>query len=260
MDSFRTRLSNAASPLLASFITLPRVEIVEMYAAAGFDTVILDCEHGAFGVEVVPPLAASAHGAGLSLVVRVPDLRPQAIGAALDAGADGVLVPHVQSRAAAAMAVSACRFEAGGSRGANPYVRAAGYSGGRDFFTTADASVACLAMIEGPEGIASLDDILQVSGLDAVFVGPVDLSNALGKAGDTEDPAVVESVAGVIERATRRGVAVAVFAPTVDAATRWIGAGARLIALAVDTGLILNAFSEQVAELREALMTTPATR
>lgn len=237
-------------PLLGTFLIVPRIEIIELLALAGFDVVVLDCEHGPFGIEALPSLLAAAKAAGMWSIVRVPELRQQAIGAALDAGADGVLVPHVRSGQAAADVVAAARFAPEGSRGANPYVRAAGYSGAGDFFASANARAACLAMVEGHEGVAAIDSILDVSGLDAVFVGPIDLSAALSVPGESEHPSVVETVSRIVGRGRERGIATAVFAPTPAAAARWLALGARFVALGVDTGLMLSGFENALVDVR----------
>ena len=249
-ENLRTRLAGEGPPLVATFVIVPRVEIVELAALAGFDAVILDQEHGPIGVETLPPLVAAARGAGLTCLVRVPECRAKQIEAALDSGADGVLVPHVSSAEAAAETVAAARFAPEGRRGANPYVRAASYSANERFFAEANERAACLALVEGTQGVRAIDEILAVPGLDAVFIGPVDLSAALGIPGQPEHPDVVETVRGLVEKGHGRGVATAVFAPTPEAARRWLGLGVRLVALSVDTGLILEGFRAALAEVR----------
>ena len=250
VESLRRRLAGEGPALVATFVIVPRIEIVEIAALAGFDAVILDQEHGPLGVELLPPLVAAARGAGIFSVVRVPECRAKQIEAALDLGADGVLVPHVSSAADATLAVAAARFAPEGRRGANPYVRAAGYSADERFFAEANERAACLALVEGKEGVEAIDEILAVPGLDAVFIGPVDLSAALGVPGEPEHPRVVETVRGLVERGRDRGVATAVFAPTPEAARRWLELGVRLVALSVDTGLMLQGFRAALAETR----------
>jgi 4-hydroxy-2-oxoheptanedioate aldolase len=250
VESLRRRLAGEGPALVTTFVIVPRVEIVEIAALAGFDAVILDQEHGPLGVELLPALVAAARGAGIFSIVRVPECRAKQIEAPLDLGADGVLVPHISSAADAALAVAAARFAPEGRRGANPYVRAASYSADARFFAEANERAACLALVEGKEGVEAIDAILAVPGLDAVFVGPVDLSAALGVPGEPEHPAVVSMVRDVVERGRDLGVATAVFAPTPEAARRWLDLGVRLVALSVDTGLMLEGFRAALAEVR----------
>jgi 4-hydroxy-2-oxoheptanedioate aldolase len=253
--TFRDRLRGDGRPLVATFVIVPRIEIVEIAAVAGFDAVILDQEHGPLGKADLPSLVAAAQGSGISGLVRVRECRPKEIEAALDAGADGVVVPHVSSGAAAADAVAASRFAPEGRRGANPWVRAARYGAAADFQATANDRSACLAMVEGRAGIDNVDAILATPGLDAIFMGPVDLSHALGVPGEAEHPLVVDAVRDLVGRGRERGVATAVFAPSPEAARRWLELGVRLVALSVDTALALDGFSRALSAV-----STPAEK
>ncbi len=248
--NLRERLHGAGPALIATLVIVPRIEIVEIVAAAGYDAVVLDQEHGPISIDVLPALIAAAQGANLACIVRVAECRSQQIEAALDAGADGVLVPHVGSAAAAAEIVAATRFAPEGRRSANPYVRAAGFLGDPAFYDRSNARCACLAMVEGQAGVDAVDAILATPGLDGIFVGPVDLSSSLGYHGQPEHPAVVEAVRELVERGREQGVVTAVFAPTAAAARRWLDLGVRLVGLSVDTAAILAGFRAQLDELR----------
>jgi 4-hydroxy-2-oxoheptanedioate aldolase len=235
---------------VATFSIIPSFEVVEMIGLAGFDAVILDMEHGAYGVESLGPLLLAARARGLFPIARVRTNEASSIGAALDAGAAGVLVPQVSSAVAARAAVSAARFAPDGSRGANPWVRAADFTAGPAWFARANQDVAAMVMIEGREGIAAVPEILNTPALDAVFLGPVDLSHALGVPGETEHPLVLAQVERVVAQARARGMAVAVFAPTAKTARRWLDLGVGFVALGVDTAHILAGFRAVLAEVR----------
>ena len=125
LSGLRARLAEPDGARLAAFVSIPRIEVVQIIGYCGYDIVILDGEHGVFDAADLPGLVAIAHGVGLDVVVRVPELRAQVIAAALDAGADGVLVPHVGDAAQAAQAVAACRFPPTGSRSVHGAVAAA---------------------------------------------------------------------------------------------------------------------------------------
>jgi 4-hydroxy-2-oxoheptanedioate aldolase len=248
--TLRHRLTGDGPSLLATFVLIPRVEIVELAGIAGFDVVVIDLEHGPYGIGSLPPLVAAGHGVGLQCVVRVSRLDVQEIGAALDCGADGVLVPHVGSRVDAQAVVHAARFPPEGHRGANPYVRAASYSAQSSFLTEANGSAACLALVEGRAGVAAIDEIVAVPGLDGVFVGPVDLSADAGVPGETDGPFVQEAVRKVVTSARTHGVATSVFADKPESARRWLELGVRMVTFSVDTAMILHGFGAAVAELR----------
>jgi 2-keto-3-deoxy-L-rhamnonate aldolase RhmA len=242
-ESLRAALRGDA-PLVATFLMVPRVEMIEMLSLAGFDAVIIDLEHGPMTVEDLPSLAAAAQGSGLYAVARLAMGGAAEVGAALDAGLDGVLAPHVSSPEAARALVEAGRFPPLGSRSLNPYVRGTAYGvsdgAGPE---AANERVALVAMVEGDNALGSLDAIVDVDGLDAVFVGPVDLSGSLGFPGQPEHPTVVAAVRDIFDRLGDRGTSVGIFAPTPEAANRWIGAGAALVALSADAAMAMDGFA-----------------
>lgn len=239
--TLRQRLATG-DPLLGTFVLIPRVEIVELLAEGGFDLAILDLEHGPYGVGDLMPLVAACTAAGVYSLVRVPDLAPQAIGAALDLGADGILVPHVDSAGAVSLVVQSGRFPPAGDRSLNPFVRQARYQGGQSFLASSNESVALIAMIEGKEGLELLPSLSADDGLDGIFIGPMDLSGALGKPGDPEHPVVLDAISGILDHARERGLAAGIYCPTPEAANRWLGLGARLVAVGADTHLIHEGF------------------
>lgn len=245
--SLRQRLRDGPA-LVGTFSIVAAPEVVEIIGLAGFDVVVLDMEHGSYGIENVGAhILAARAGGRLAPVVRVRSNDAPVIGAVLDAGAAGVIVPHVQSAADATAAVRAARFPPEGDRGAHPWVRAVGYGATAGWQQRANDQVAVVVMVEGRDGVAALDEILATPGVDAVFIGPVDLATSLGLAGDLEHPDIVAAVADVIARARTAGVAAAVFSATVEGARRWRQAGARLITVGVDTQIALGAFRAVVA-------------
>ncbi|MET8352582.1 aldolase/citrate lyase family protein [Micromonospora sp. NPDC005206] len=245
--NLRRALVDGDRQILGTFVIVPRVEVVEAAAAGGFDLVVLDCEHGPFGVEALPPLIAAAHGAGIAAVVRVARNDEPNIGAALDAGADGVLVPHVSSRQEAEDVVRASRFQPHGERSVHLWVRASGYGLEESYVTTADDRTAVIAMIEGIEARERLPEILPTAGIDAFFVGPMDLAASLGLAHTPYAPEVIEAARDIVQRSAEAGKATAIFAPTPEHAALWLSAGVKLVVLSVDTQLIRTSFTAAVA-------------
>lgn len=244
----RSRLLDPSTRLTATFVLVPRVEIVETAAAAGFGAVVFDLEHGPYDVPELSPLIAAARGAGAAALVRVGELSDTVIGRALDAGADGVIVPHVAAPEEAAAAVAAARFPPDGTRSVNPYVRGARHGWAPSFLTDAAAGVAVMVMVEGAAGMAAAAEIVAVPGIDGVFVGPVDLAGAIGRPGEPEHPDVVAAVGGLLRQAGAAGVAPAVYAPTPVAARRWFDLGARFVALSADIAMAGEAFGRYLKE------------
>jgi 4-hydroxy-2-oxoheptanedioate aldolase len=214
-------------PLVGLFVQTPHAIVVEVVAAAGVDCLCIDQEHAPIGVE-------SLHGLiGVSTVpvlVRVPEATAHAISAALDAGAGGVLVPRVSTPAQAADAVAFARYPPAGIRGLGPG-RAAGY--GRSIereLTSANDRTLVAIQIETGAALAELDRILEVDGVDLVFVGPGDLGASLGQTGSDLEATVTD----ILARARAAGRATGTFARDPAAATAWLERGASLVLLGSD--------------------------
>jgi 4-hydroxy-2-oxoheptanedioate aldolase len=246
----RVRLRDGPG-MLATFSLLGCSEVTELVAIAGFDAVILDMEHGPLDLQQVSRCLVAAHVRGMPVIVRVANGDPSMIGKVLDLGADGILAPHIGSVAAVEALVAAARFAPEGMRGAHPWVRAAdfdGASGGSaaGWFAEANSRVAVLAMVEGADAVDNLEEIVRVPGLDAVFLGPVDLSHALGVPGQPEHELVIAALRRALDTASEAGLATAVFAPSPERARSWLDRGAGLVAYGVDSKLVLDGLRSAV--------------
>jgi 4-hydroxy-2-oxoheptanedioate aldolase len=251
MASLRQRMSDGAT-LFGTWVNTPSPELVETLGDVGFDCVFLDLEHGEYGTDALPGLLRAARAAGCYGVVRTSHVSAPEIGAALDAGADGVLAPGVGSVDEAAAVVSAAHYPPIGARGAAPMTRAARY-GTTPFAAyreVTESGVVVGAQIEGPAGLDAVDGILATPHLDLAFIGPFDLSQHLGVPGDTSHPSVVAAMTDIVERATARGIATGTWAPTPAAARPWVDAGVRLVTVASSTALFTEAASALIAELK----------
>lgn len=249
LPALRERLKSGP-PLIATFSIIPSVEVVELIGLAGFDAIIIDLEHGSHGSEALGPLILAARARAIYPLVRVRTSRPSEIGAALDAGAAGVIVPQIGSLGEAEKAVRAARFAPEGNRGANPFVRAADYSGRLEWFAEANRDAAILLMIEGQSALLAADEIAALPNLDGIFIGPMDLSHALGVPGDMANPKVVEAIRSVIAACKGAGITAGIFAGTPEAAKRWIGEGVTLTGVSADTITFLRALKAVVAEVK----------
>jgi 4-hydroxy-2-oxoheptanedioate aldolase len=196
--SFRTR-ALAREPLLGCFLTWPTEGLVELLAVAQFDFAVIDTEHGNFGPEAVERMVRAADGAGISSIVRVPNCHASAdANRALDCGAAGTLFPRADGTAAARGAVESVKYAPAGKRGLAG-VRANRY-GSVPFdhwVLEANASTGVVIQIETAGALNVAEEIAAEKDVDVLFVGPNDLSQALGVPGHYDDPrygAAVERV------------------------------------------------------------------
>lgn len=191
--------------LLGTWVKLPAVESVELMALAGFDFVVLDLEHSPMTLETASTLMAVARGRGVCPLVRVPDHSPSWIQRCLDAGASGVLAPHVDSVDQAKAVGGAARFEPLGTRGVGPTSRAGnwGLTPASDYLASG-SHVTVIGQIESDAGVAAAPQMAADGHLDALFVGPADLSVSLGKAMD--DPEVTGRIQQVANSSREAGL------------------------------------------------------
>jgi 4-hydroxy-2-oxoheptanedioate aldolase len=234
---------------------MPAVGIVEIFAFAGFDFVIVDLEHGAINLETAESMMRAAHAQSITPIVRILANRPELITAALNIGAAGVLVPHVTGFDAARQAVGASRFGPAGNRGVCPFVRSAQYSGLKtsNYYGDANASVITAVALEGRDALAELEAILEIDGLDLVFVGPYDLSQSLGVTGETTHPRVVDAIEDACRKANGRGKVVGLFVEEPALAAEWVRLGIAFVALDVDAQILYRGSRGIVSELAHQL-------
>lgn len=237
--------------VIGTWTQIANADLIDMLGAAGYDFTIIDCEHGAFGIETAETLIRACGAAGVTPLVRVP--RGDTVGAykALDAGAAGVLAPGVESAEHTRALVDALTFAPNGTRGACPIVRAAAHAGQAwPDFAEQQQRNGLIVMIETAAGAAEAEAICAVAGIKAVLIGPFDLSVSLGLNGHSEHPdvtAAVEHVIGVAQRA-RLPVLMPVFSAD-EAAFRaqvdhWSRRGVRHFAIGADKIIVTQAMRQ----------------
>lgn len=220
---------------------------IEAAGLGGLDFIILDNEHGHSSLETIHNHVRAARLGGTASIIRVKGVDHHAIGSALDSGADGVQVPNVETVEQAQAAVRAARFHPLGARGVCRFVRAAehGAMDRSDYFGGANEKVLVL-QVEGLTGMANLDAILDVPGFDVLFIGPYDLSQAVGRPGEVESAEVREKIDAIVAAAKARGKAVGVFCDTPDSLARFRAQGIDYIAHSVDISLFRDAIRQLV--------------
>jgi 2-keto-3-deoxy-L-rhamnonate aldolase RhmA len=189
-------------------LTFATPQLVELCGRAGFHWALIDCEHGAFSTESMEHAFSAAGAVGLPLMVRPSSDRPESILAALDRGAAGVQVPHVSTATQAEAIVRAVKYEPLGDRGLGTSVRAAGYGIDLDiaaYIANANRETIVCVQIEDEEGLANVAAIAAVPGVDIVFIGPMDLSQALGHPGDLARPGFRRRVEAAFQLAHAAG-------------------------------------------------------
>ena len=232
------------------WLHIPSPFSAEVMAHTGVDSLTIDMQHAPIDYASLVLMLQAISSTDTVPVVRVPWNAPGIIMQVLDAGAYAVICPMVDTREQAEAFVGACRYPPAGYRSFGPF-RASLY-GGEDYAEHADATVVTIAMIETRRALENLEGILDVEGLDAVFVGPSDLGQSLGygPGPDREEPEVVEAIDGVLAAARGRGLAAGIFAGSPEHASRMIEKGFRFVNVSSDVRLMAGASAEIVAQLK----------
>jgi 4-hydroxy-2-oxoheptanedioate aldolase len=234
-------------PLAAAFLDLGSPVSAQVTAASGFDVVVVDLEHGAGdeGAARAQITAADAHAA---VVVRVPDGAAQ-IGRMLDAGAHGVVVPQVASVAQAAGAAGAVRYT--GSRGISPFSRGNRFgAAGPDFRAVGDAALACIVQIETAGALEAVAQIAALEDVDALLMGPADLSNDLGVALDLESEPLLDAARRVGEAAERSGKTAAIYLGRAEQAAPFRNLGFTMFACTFESAVLAAGSAAAAAALK----------
>ena len=234
----RTTWLHSASPLSA-----------EMIARVGWDCLVADMQHSMTGFDEMVTLLQVTTNLGATVLVRPPALDMALIGRLLDAGASGIICPMVSSTADAEMFVAACRYPPGGSRSIGP-VRAR-LLFGDDYVSRANNEVLVVAMIETPGGLAALDGIANVPGIDGLFAGPSDLASSLGRSPrmDTDDTVVLDALRRIAQSAVKANIMAGLACETAVYAKRMLAEGYRMFVTGSDLRLMTAASKQLLAEL-----------
>src|SRR5215470_4965739 len=189
-------------------LMFPSPQLVEMLAYAGFDWVLIDCEHGSISPADIELMSMAADAAGITAIARPHSNASADIQSVLDRGVMGVQIPHINTRADAERAVAAVKFGPGAGRGLAAGTRPDRWGLGAhmpDFATQANAQSLVCVQIEHQEAVANIDEILKVDGIDVFFIGPWDLSQSMGHPGNPKAPPVAAAIKGALARIRAAG-------------------------------------------------------
>ncbi|MCU0826335.1 MAG: aldolase/citrate lyase family protein [Tabrizicola sp.] len=241
-------------PTINAWCSIGSPFVAEIIAAQGFDSVTVDMQHGALDYTDLLPMLQAMRASGATLFARVPWLDPAHVMKALDAGADGIICPMINTGAEAARLVSYMRYPPLGTRSFGP-TRAA-FAHGADYAATANRRVLAFAMIETAEGFANLEEIVATPGLDGIYVGPADLSlslsnGALAAVMDREEPEMIAAFQKIAAACQARGIIAALHCGTPAYAHRAIGWGFRMTTVGGDTRFLSAGAAAAVAGFRK---------
>jgi len=252
VNSVKKALKEGKVQYGCGFQQIRSVEVPKILAAAGFDWTFLDGEHGGFGIETLQDLCHASTAVGLSPIVRVAEMQYALVARALDCGAQGVIFPRVESAELLESAVSWTKFPPVGVRGFGLSATHIGYERATlpQILEHMNQNVMVVLQIETKLAVEKRDELLSVPGLDAVLIGPVDLSISLGIPGDFENPKMIEAMEQIRDSCVKHGVAPGTQTRSLALAKFWKQRGMIFLGSGSETGFLLEKASETAAALR----------
>ncbi len=228
--------------VIGFIVTIPSYDIAELLSRIGFDYLFFDLEHGSIGFEMLPWLLAAASGGEATPLVRIPWNDPVYAKLALDRGAQGIIVPQVDTKEDAEKAVKACKYPPEGIRGIGPRRSSLYYTDFVDYVKHANEEVMVMPLIESITAVNNIEEIVSVKGVSALGLGPDDLSASMGytySLPKREKP-VLEAIDKVLEAGRKHSIPVAMPGGGVEGTREWIRKGCRMVHFGEDTDYMVK--------------------
>ncbi len=240
VNTVKKALAEGRVQLGTNFGQLRSPDVAKILAAAGFHWAFIDTEHGGFDLETVQDICRVAVTTGFSPIVRVADMQYPLVARALDCGAQGIILPRMESPEALEKAVSWCRFPPVGARGFGLTAFHVDFEAVTmpEMIEHINANTLVVFQIETRRGVEARDELLSVAGVDAVMIGPADLSISLGVPGQFQHMSVVDAMEKVRDSCVTHGVAPGTQTRTIELARFWRERGMRFLGCSSDVGML----------------------
>jgi 2-keto-3-deoxy-L-rhamnonate aldolase RhmA len=223
-----------------------------IFAAAGYDFVFIDMEHGNYSMETVADLIRGAKSVGIAPIIRIPHLETHFISRVLDAGAEGIMVPMTSTKEQAEEIVHCSKYTPFGHRGFGTQTGQTDYKPLKavEFMKEANEHTIIIAQIETQEAVENIDAILGVEGIDVGLIGPNDLSISLGIPDQMNSEILIKAIGRVVETGKKRKKATGIHIGNVEAIKKWRSKGMTVLAYSTDISFQYNASKTSLEELK----------
>jgi 2-keto-3-deoxy-L-rhamnonate aldolase RhmA len=255
MHQIKKRLQQGELVLGTMISEVRNPNVANILAQSGFDFFIIDNEHGTYSSETVSSIIAAARGAGISVIVRIPEIRRECILKPLDSGAAGLLVPQVNTADEAEEVVRHAKYPPAGSRGValrrahNLYAKV----DAAEYLQKANENTFIAVQAESPQAVENINAIASVNGIDSVFVGPFDLSVSLGIPGQISHPREIEAIDKVIAACRKHQKAAGIHLSDAAMLAEWIEKGMRFVSYSDDIAFLSDAAAKAVKKLKNGI-------
>jgi 2-keto-3-deoxy-L-rhamnonate aldolase RhmA len=255
MNDLKHKLKNGGLAIGTMISEIRNPNLAYMLGRCGFDFFVIDNEHGSYSPETVSDMIAAARGAGVFTIVRIPEIRREAILKPLDCGAAGLLVPQVDTADQAKEVMRHAKYPPMGNRG-TALSRAHSLYDNPDFeeyLSRTNEATFVAVQAESPQAIDNLESIAATPGVDAIFVGPADLSVSMGIPGQFSHPREIEAIERVVAVCRKQGIAPGMHMSDFETLKHWIRKGMRFVTFSSDVDLLTRAAEKSISALRKAI-------
>jgi 2-keto-3-deoxy-L-rhamnonate aldolase RhmA len=252
MAKFKDKF-NRNEAVIGTWINLSGPPIIEIIGRSGFDFLLIDGEHSPFNETDLRDALIACDNTPAETLVRVRANEEARIKLALDLGADAILVPMVNSVEAARRAVQAAKYPPLGGRGIGPWRCSDYYRNFGDYVKEANDTTALIIQIENKDAVAAIDEIIAVDGIDAIFVGPADLSASLGHGTNSGNPDTVAAIERVAEACRAKGMPMGIDCLSPEHISRWGALGYRIFTFGADFEYLSEGASAAATSARSAM-------
>ena len=247
----RQRLE-AGQPVFGITITTPGVEAAAHAATLGFHFLWVEMEHSPVTLETLRLMVLATRGLPAAVFARVPVVETWTAKRVLDQGVSGVIFPFAGTPEKAATAAAACRYPPAGKRGSGAGAAVRTWPQPGNYYDSADANIVAVCVVEEASALDHIDAIAATPGVDVLFIGPGDLSYALGCPGRLDDPRYRDALTAVLAAAANSGISAGILVPNAAEARRHLELGFRFIAVGSDGAFVMNSARSIVSDFRAA--------
>ena len=239
-------------PTIGTWNIIDSPMVVDIIASSGIDFIVIDAEHGAISYETAQIMIGLCESYNVTPIMRVGEINESLILRALDIGVHGVQLPNITTAEDAKQFVQFAKYPPMGVRGFSPYTKAGQYdvSKGKEMPKIANANTLLIANVEGQDGMDNLADIVQVEGIDVIFIGLFDMSKSLGIAGDVENPRVIQKLDEAIRIIHKYGKKVGSIASNLNMLNVLKKKNIDYLTYSVDTGMIKESYQTMIKDFR----------
>ena len=241
-------------PVLGTWSVIPSASAANIIGLSGFDFIIIDMEHGPGSFETAEDMVRACEVSGCTPLLRVPHNDESLILRGLEIGSHGIVVPNINNKLGAESAIKAIKYHPEGQRGFSPFTRSGGYTakGADTLASRLNEQTLSVLLVEGTDGIKDLDNILDVPGIDVIYLGTYDLSQSIGFPGQTQHPEVMRLLKQCTKLIRENGKAVGCLAQSLDDLEHWLDIGIQFIPYLADCALLNTACVDVLDTFKEA--------